>query len=132
MTRALSLRAWKAAGIVLCAALILGLWARGVHHARRAETGETLLRAALAMSEANAALAQGRAAAAARIDAAARLAALRQQQIRADAAARRKEIADAPPDMDGPLAPVLRDQLERLPEPPGADPGRRPAAAARP
>jgi hypothetical protein len=120
---------WKAVfGAALLAALA-GLWLRGEHYADRARTSEALLKAAVAIGNANAEIARTQSNLVKKIDAVQAIHALRTRAIRSHSDIRRKEIIDAPPDADGPLAPVLRDQLDRLPERPGADP-RRDAAAA--
>ncbi len=113
-------------------ALCIGLWVRGAHYAARARTSEALLGSALAIGNANAALARAQADQGRKIDAAAAVNALRKRALRTESDSRRKAISDAPVDTDGPLAPVLRDQLDRLPKPPRADAGRDGAAAGDP
>lgn len=100
---------------------IVGLWLRGEHHARRVQTNEILLRAAIAVGNANAETARNQAALAKRIDAVAAVNALKRRETRQLSDLRRKAIIHAPYDADGPLAPVLRDQLDRLPEPASPD-----------
>ncbi|MGE3476977.1 MAG: hypothetical protein AB7H70_14340 [Rhodospirillaceae bacterium] len=109
--------------------LFTGLWLRGAHDAARARTSEALLASAVAMGNANAEVARLQALQTRRIDAIASVNALKKRDLRMDSDTRRKVIHDAPPNADGPLAPVLRDQLDRLPKPPGAD-ARDDAAAA--
>jgi len=120
---------FKVAFVIAIAALCAGLWVRGEHYAARARTGEALLGSAVAIGNANAELARAQASQAKRIDAAAAVNALKKRALRADSDTRRKVIRDAPLDHDGPLAPVLRDQLDRLPESPHADPRGDSAAA---
>jgi hypothetical protein len=111
-------------------ALCIGLWVRGEHYAGRVRSSEALLKSAIAIGNANAELARLQANQTRTIDAVAAVNALKKRALRADSDTRRKAIFDAPVDTDGPLAPVLRDQLDRLPKPPGAD-ARGDAAAAR-
>ncbi|MCC6912457.1 MAG: hypothetical protein IT566_02050 [Rhodospirillaceae bacterium] len=109
--------------------LFVGLWLRGEHYAARARTSEALLTSAVAVGNANAEVARLQALQTRKIDAVASVNALKKRDLRMDSDTRRKVIRDAPPDADGPLAPVLRDQLDRLPKPPRAD-ARGDAAAA--
>lgn len=105
-------------------ALVAGLWFRGEHYAGEAAAAKGLLKAAIAIGNANAEVAKSQAALGRKIDAVATLNATRKAAIRADSDERRKDIIHAPPESDGPLAPVLRDQLDRLPErSTGADEG---------
>jgi hypothetical protein len=120
-----------AAGIVVIA-LAAGLWLRGENYAARARTSEALLGSALAIGNANAEVARTQAERARTINAAAAVNAIRKRDLRRQSDTRRKDIFHAPPEADGPLAPVLRDQLDRLPERPSADAGRDLAAAAHP
>lgn len=113
-------------------AIVAALWFRGEHYAKRAATSEALLRASIAIGNANAQLAQNQAKTAKRIDAVASLASLRKAEIRAKSGEVRKVINDAPPENDGPLAPVLRDQLDRLPKPASAIPNNSDPAAGSP
>lgn len=102
-------------------ALCIGLWVRGEHYAGRARSSEALLKSAIAIGNANAELARFQANQARTIDAIAAVNALKKRALRSDSDTRRKAIFDAPMETDGPLAPILRDQLDRLPKPPGAD-----------
>jgi len=108
----------------LIVAFLAALWARGEYYARRAQTSEGLLASALAIGNANAEVARLQANLAVRIDAVESLNDIRKRDIRRTSDMRRKVIIDAAPETDGPLAPVLRDQLDRLPEPPRSDPNR--------
>jgi len=112
---------WKLAGVILVGGVIAGLWIRSETAVRRAATSEALLDSAIGIGTANAQIAQIQAASSRTIDAAARLAALHKNEIRAQSDARRQEIIHAPAEFDGPLAPVLRAQLDRLPESPRSD-----------
>lgn len=123
---------WKAGLGVALLAVCIGLWMRGEHYAARARTSEVLLKSAIAIGNANAALARAQADQARKIDAVASLNALRKRALRTESDTRRKAIINAPVETDGPLAPVLRDQLDRLPEPSRADPRHGIAAAANP
>ena len=120
---------WKTVLGVALAAVIVGFWFRAEHYAERARTAEVLLKGAVAVGNANAEIARAQASVARKIDAVQDVHALRTRALRIRSDTRRKEIIDARPDADGPLAPVLRDQLDRLPERPGADPHRDTAAA---
>lgn len=122
----------KVAAAAAAVVLVAGLWLRGEHYAGRARTGEALLGSALAIGNANADVAESQAHLSKRIDAAAAVNALKKRDLRARSESRRKEIDDAPVEADGPLAPVLRDQLDRLPERPGADTPRDFAASGHP
>lgn len=115
---------WKAAAGAALLALCIGLWMRGDHYAARARTSEALLKSAIAIGNANAELARTYAAQAKVIDAVASVNALKKRDLRLDSDTRRKAITHATVATDGPLAPILRDQLDRLPKPPGADPRR--------
>lgn len=117
-----------AAVYALCGAL----WLRGEHYAARARTSEALLKSAIAVGNANAQIARDQALLMKKIDGVAALNAIAKRDLRATSDLRRKEITDAPSETDGPLAPVLRDQLNRLPEPSSGDPGRDVAAASDP
>lgn len=112
------------------AGLIAALWLRGEWHARRAHTNEIQLKSAIAISRANAALALEQAQLGRKIDATVAVNALHKRDLYLQSDVRRKAIANAPLEDDGPLAPVLRDQLERLPITPGANAARRGSAAA--
>jgi len=120
---------WKAVAGAAIAALFVGLWLRGENYAARARSSEILLKGAIAVGNANAEAARAQARIARKIDAVEAVRALRARELRTRSDTRRKEIIDARPDTDGPLAPVLRHQLDRLPERPGADPNRDTAAA---
>ena len=113
----------------LVLALLAALWARGERYARRASASEGLLASAIAIGNANAEISRVQASLAARIDAVAALNDVRKREIRRSSDIRRKVITDVAPETDGPLAPVLRDQLNRLPEPARSDPSRFIAAA---
>lgn len=117
---------------IAAAVLIAALWLRGEWHARRADTSEIQLKSAIAISRANAALAAEHAQLGRKIDATAAVNALHKRDIYLHSDIRRKAITNAPSEDDGPLAPVLRDQLERLPIAPGADAPCRGATAADP
>lgn len=100
---------------------------------KRAATSEALLKSSLAIGNANAELAKSQAVAGKRIDAVATLAAIRKAQIRAASDERRKAINNAPAENDAPLAPVLREQLNRLPEhSAGSNSSRKPAGPVDP
>jgi len=105
-------------------ALIAGLWLRGEHYAQRARLNERLLGSAISIGNANAAAAASQASAMRKIGAVAAVNAVRKRDLRRKSDDRRKEIINVPPDADGPLAPVLRDQLDRLPRRPRADASR--------
>lgn len=109
--------------------LVAALWMRGERYAEQAHAREVQLKGAIAISNANAALTQIHADLARKIDASATVAAVRKQDLRLQSNLTRKAINDAPMDEDGPLAAVLRDQLDRLPERPDAGSAGRPAAA---
>ncbi|MCA0201965.1 MAG: hypothetical protein LCH56_14225 [Proteobacteria bacterium] len=112
--------------------LCIGLWARGEHYAARTRTSEALLKSAIAIGNVNAELARAQVDQARTIDAAAAVNALKKRTLRVDSDIRRKAIFDASVDTDGPLAPVLRDQLDRLPKPPSTDTSGNAAAARDP
>jgi hypothetical protein len=120
---------WKIASGAVALLALIGLWVRGDHYAARARTSESLLKSAIAVGNANAEVARAQAGLAKKIDAVAAVNALQKQHLRTRSDLRRKVITDAPIQADGPLAPVLRDQLDRLPERPGADPAPNVAAA---
>jgi hypothetical protein len=120
-----------AAGIVMIA-LAAGLWFRGEHYAARARTSEALLSSALAIGNANAEVVRTQAERARTIDAVTAVNAIRKRDLRTRSDTRRKDIIHAAPEADGPLAPVLRDQLDRLPERPSANASRNSTAAAHP
>lgn len=101
--------------------LIVALWMRGNHYAEEATAAKALLKSAIAIGNANAEVAKSQAETVKRIDAVATVAAINKANIRAKSDARRKEIIHEPAFKDAPLAPVLRDQLDRLPEPPGSN-----------
>lgn len=118
----------KIAAATAVIAALAGLWLRAEHFAGRARTSEALLSSALAIGNANAALAEAQVNRAKKVDAIASLNAIRKRDLRVQSDIRRKEITDETPEADGPLAPILRDQLDRLPERPGPDPRRDPPA----
>lgn len=120
---------WKFALGAAVAGLILVLWLRGERYAAQAQAGQALLKGAIAIGNANADAARLQSTLVKKIDAAQAVALIRKQRLRSDSDLVRKAITDAPLDDDGPLAPVLRDQLDRLPERPAAGPDRDPSAA---
>lgn len=120
---------WKLTFGAAVAGLILALWFRGERYAAQAEASGALLKGAIAIGNANAEAAWLQSSLAKKIDAAGAVAAIRKQRLRSDADIARKAITDAPLEDDSPLAPVLRDQLDRLPEPPIPSTGRDPAAS---
>lgn len=118
---------WKIAAGATVAGLILMLWFRGEHYAAQAQANQTLLKGAIAIGNANAHAAHVQFSLARKIDAAAAVAFIQKQNLRSQADLVRKAVNDAPMDDDGPLAPVLRDQLDRLPERPASGADRDPA-----
>lgn len=106
---------WKLIGVVALICIVTGLWYRGDHYMKRAATMETALDASIEVSNANAEAARAYAAEVDRISAVRVRTVEVKNDIRAKSERRRSEIAATPPDRDGPLAPVLRDQLNRLP-----------------
>ena len=126
----LSSAIWKLfAGTAFALALTI-LWLRSAHYAERARTSEALLKGAVAIGNANAEVARLQSGLARRIGAVEALHAVRMRDLRRQSQVQRKVINDAPPSADGPLAPILRNQLDRLPERTGTDPHRDLAAAA--
>lgn len=120
---------WKIATAAAVAGLVLTLWFRGERYAEQAQASQALLKGAIAIGNANADAARLQFSLAKKIDAAAAVAVIRKQRLRSEADFVRKAINDAPMDDDGPLAPVLRDQLNRLPERTAAGADRDPPAA---
>lgn len=111
----LSALPWKLIGVVVLICLVTGLWYRGDHYMKRAAKLETVLDASIEVSNANAEAAKAYAAEVDRISAVRVRTVEVKNEIRAKSERHRNEIAATPPDRDGPLAPVLRDQLNRLP-----------------
>ncbi len=122
----------RGAPYAVIVAVMAALWFRGSYYAERAQVGEIQRKAAIAIGNANAALAREHAGVRIKADARAAVAALTKRQIYAQSEHRQQVISDAAMEEDGPLAPVLRDQLERLPNAPAGDASYRPAAAANP
>jgi hypothetical protein len=120
---------WKIATAAAVAGLVLILWFRGERYAAQAQASQVLLKSAIAIGNANADAAQLQFSLAKKIDEVAAVAVIRKQRLRSDSDIVRKAINDAPMDDDGPLAPVLRDQLNRLPERTAAGADRDPPAA---
>lgn len=108
----------------LAAALVAVLWWRGEYYARRAETNASLLAGAIAANEQNVRLAKEQAEIHARLSARISANVARSAELRAGADKERKAITDAPPEDDGPLAAVLRRELDRLLDANPADPSR--------
>ncbi len=121
---------WKVATGAAVAGLILALWFRGERYAALAQATQAHLKGAIAIGNANADAARLQFSLTKKIDAAAAVAVIRKQRLRSESDFVRKAINDAPMDNDGPLAPVLRDQLNRLPERTLSGADRDPAVAA--
>lgn len=113
---------WKISLGIAVVAVGLALWMRGERYAAQARMSDSLIKRAIAIGNANAEIARSQASLSKTIEAVAAVAAARKQQLRSHSDHVRKAINDAPMDADGPLAPVLRDQLDRLPDASVPDP----------
>lgn len=117
-------------GSLFSAVVITALWYRGSFHAARAEHATAALDASIEVSNANAEAASHYAAEADRFAAITGKTAEKKDDIRRKSEANKLEIISAPPSDDGPVAPVLRRWLDRLPNPPRPDPICQPGAPA--
>lgn len=111
----LSLVPWKLVGFFAVAIALTGLVHSCQHYRDRAASLEVQLDRSIEVSNANAEAAKKYAAEVERIGTITVRAAEVKNDIKQRAEQRRAEIMSTPSDQDGPLAPVLRDQLNRLP-----------------
>lgn len=110
---------WKLVGVL---ALVLALsvsWFRGNYYKTENEHNAAALGQALDINESNAKAFERYRQQVAEIRAAAEVAVKTKTNIRRKSAERQEVIKNAPPEDDAPLAPVLRDTLDQLPEPEG-------------
>lgn len=123
---------WRLVGIVALVLAVTALWYRGSHYEERAARFEKLLDSAIEVSNANAEAAKAYAEEAQRLNEVAAKAVQVRNDIRRSSEQRQREIDATLPENDGPLAPVLRDQLDRLPVATRPEGNRSPTRASNP
>lgn len=116
--------AFRLGAAALLVALCAILWFRGSYFKAEAARSNAALDAAIEVNGSNAAAFDKFREESARRERALVQGEKKKSEIRREADARKKEIHDAPPEADGPLAPVLRDVLDSLPKPQGFGPDR--------
>lgn len=112
---------WKLWAILGGAVVVFGALAYGVHTIKRAGALEALLDSTIQIANTNAEIAKRDRALHDKADSVKVDTEKLKSGIRRKADANTRSIIDALPQDDGVLAPVLRDALDRLPAPPGAD-----------